>query len=207
MSMLLPLLSLLILGWLPGTYADELGVVGPTYPIAEPDLLEVIEARLKRMEQTGELARKQSEYRDRVVSAVEKPRPVPGIKATITRRSFLVDPTWILERDIRTADGAILFARGLRVNPLEHVSLRQRLVFFDGRDHRQIAFARQALQRPEGGAKPILVAGEPLRLMRSWKLPVFYDQGGSLTRRLGIRQVPAVVTQEGQRLRVDEVHP
>jgi conjugal transfer pilus assembly protein TraW len=43
--------------------------------------------------------------------------------------------------------------------------------------------------------------------MRAWKRPVFYDQGGTLIRRLGIRQVPAVVSQDGKRLRVDEVRP
>ncbi|EXI71421.1 MAG: conjugal transfer pilus assembly protein TraW [Candidatus Accumulibacter sp. SK-11] len=205
MSTLLPLLTLLLVGWMPGVRGDELGVVGPTWAIAEPDLLAVIESRLKRMQQTGELARKQYEHRDRVVSAVEQPKPVPGIQATVTPRRFFLDPTWVLDRDIRTADGALLFARGQRVNPLEHVSLRERLVLFDGRDRRQVALARQLLQR--GDAKPILVAGEPLRLMRSWQRRVFYDQGGSLTRRLGIRQVPAVVSQDGKRLRIDEIRP
>jgi hypothetical protein len=60
---------------MPVALAEDLGVVGPTYEIAEPDLLEVIESRLKRMEQTGELARKQREHRDRVVSAVENRSP------------------------------------------------------------------------------------------------------------------------------------
>jgi conjugal transfer pilus assembly protein TraW len=207
MSTLLPLLALLLVGWMPAVRGDELGVVGPTYEIAEPDLLAVIESRLKRMEQTGELARKQREHRDRVVSAVEKPKPVPGVQTTVTPRRFFLDPTWVLDRDIRTADGALLFARGQKVNPLEHVSLRERLVLFDGRDRRQVALARQMLQRSAGGGKAILVAGEPLRLMRSWKRRVFYDQGGTLTRRLGIRQVPAVVSQDGKRLRIDEIRP
>ncbi len=211
MSRLAPLLSLLT--WLLASgipvvaHADELGVVGPTYDILEADLLEVILARLERMQESGELARKQNDYRDRVVASLEKPRPVPNLQATATARRFFIDPTWVLERDIRQADGTILFARGVRINPLDHVSLRHRLVFFDGRDRRQVAFARQRLQAPAGGAKPILVAGEPLRLMRAWKRPVFYDQGGSLTRRLGIRQLPAVVSQDGRRLRVDEVRP
>jgi len=34
---------------------------------------------------------------------------------------------------------------------------------------------------------------------------VFFDQQGLLVRRLGIRQVPALVTQEGKRLRIDEL--
>jgi conjugal transfer pilus assembly protein TraW len=93
------------------------------------------------------------------------------------------------------------------VNPLDHVSLRDELIFFDGRDRRQVSFAKQTMRKLKGAAKPIMVAGEPLNLMRDWKRRVFYDQGGALVRRLGIRQVPAVVTQDGKRLRVDEVLP
>ena len=118
---------------------------------------------------------------------------------------YYIDPTLVLDHDIRSADGEILFARGLKVNPLDHVSLREELIFFDGRDRRQVSFAKQTLRNLKGAAKPIMVAGEPLNLMRDWKRRVFYDQGGALIRRLGIRQVPAVVTQDGKRLRVDEV--
>ncbi|KXS30377.1 MAG: Type-F conjugative transfer system protein TraW, partial [Candidatus Gallionella acididurans] len=45
----------------------------------------------------------------------------------------------------------------------------------------------------------------PLDLMRKWKIQVFYDQGGTLTRRFGITHVPAIVRQEGKRLRIDEL--
>jgi conjugal transfer pilus assembly protein TraW len=41
--------------------------------------------------------------------------------------------------------------------------------------------------------------------MRAWRTPVYYDQQGVLTRRLGIQQVPALVSQEGLRLRIDEM--
>jgi conjugal transfer pilus assembly protein TraW len=207
MSIHAQLLAMLLFSLMPIAHAEELGVVGPTYDIAEADLLEVIQSRLGRMEKSGELARKQGEYRDRVVGAIEKPKPVPGLKATAAKRTYFIDPTWTLDRDIRGADGALLFARGLKVNPLDHVSLREKLVFFDGRDRRQVSFARQLLRNQDRAVKPILVAGEPLNLMRDWKRQVFYDQGGTLVRRLGIHQVPAVVTQDGKRLRVDEVLP
>jgi len=42
-------------------------------------------------------------------------------------------------------------------------------------------------------------------LMKRWQIRVYYDQQGSLTRRLGITQVPALVSQEGLRLRIDEL--
>ena len=199
------LFAMLLFSLSPIAHAEELGVVGPIYDIAEPDLLEVIKSRLGRMEKTGELARKQAEYRDHVIGAVEKPKPVPGLKATTAKRTYFIDPTWTLDRDIRSADGALLFARGQKVNPLDHTSLREKLVFFDGRDRRQVSFARQMLRNQDRAVKPIMVAGEPLNLMRDWKRQIFYDQGGTLVRRLGIRQVPAVVNQDGKRLRVDEV--
>ena len=39
----------------------------------------------------------------------------------------------------------------------------------------------------------------------SWHVLVYYDQQGLLTRRLGITQVPALVSQDGLRLRIDEL--
>lgn len=207
MSIHAKLFAMLLLSLLPIARADDLGVVGPTYDIAEPDLLEVIQSRLYQMEKSGELTKKQDEYRGRVVGEIEKPKPVTGIKATAVKRTFYYDPTMVLDHDIRGGDGSILFARGLKVNPLDHVSLRDELIFFDGRDRRQVTFAQRRLRNLKGAAKPIMVAGEPLNLMRDWKRRVFYDQGGALVRRLGIRQVPAVVTQDGKRLRVDEVRP
>ena len=53
--------------------------------------------------------------------------------------------------------------------------------------------------------KVILTGGSYLDLMRRWQRPVFYDQQGNLTTKLGIRQVPALVTQDGRRLRIDEL--
>ena len=62
MRPLFRLILLLILCPTFSAFGAELGVVGPTYEITEPDLIEVIQARLKRMAATGELARKQREY-------------------------------------------------------------------------------------------------------------------------------------------------
>jgi conjugal transfer pilus assembly protein TraW len=53
--------------------------------------------------------------------------------------------------------------------------------------------------------KPILVNGGPMDLMRRWKKRVYFDQGGSMVKRLGIENVPALVTQDGKRLRIDEL--
>jgi conjugal transfer pilus assembly protein TraW len=99
----------------------------------------------------------------------------------------------------------LLFAAGTRKNPLEVVSLSRHLLFFDGRDPAQVGRVRQLIALYQGRVKPILVGGSYLDLMQSWHVPVYYDQQGLLTRRLGITQVPALVSQEGLRLRIDEL--
>ena len=127
------------------------------------------------------------------------------MRATETARSFYFDPSFTLDRNILDAQGHLLFAAGLRKNPLEVVSLSKHLLFFDARDRRQIARARELIASYQGKVKPILTAGSYLDLMKSWRTPVYYDQQGVLVRRFGITQVPALVSQEGMRLRIDEL--
>jgi conjugal transfer pilus assembly protein TraW len=136
---------------------------------------------------------------------VQRPPPVPGLRPTETARTFYVDPSFTLERNIVDAEGRLLFAAGTRKNPLEVVSLSKQLLFFDARDPRQVARARALMTRYEGRLKPILTGGSYLELMQAWRVAVYFDQQGTLTQRFGIRQVPALVSQEGLRLRIDEM--
>ena len=187
--------------------ANDLGVVGPTYEIAERDLIEVMKDKFRRMEKSGELARVQDNYKQRVIDAVEKPRPVHGISSTETVRTFYVDSTWTLDRNVVDEQGKLLFPVGTRVNPLDYAPLTQFLLFFDQREKAQVAFAMRFIEQSKARVKPILVGGEPLKLMRQWKREVFYDQGGVLSRKFLLKQSPAIVSQEGNRLRIDEIHP
>lgn len=188
-----------------GAHATDLGVIGPTYEISEPHLLKMIEQRLREKERSGELQRLEKEARERGITVVRNPPAVGGLRATQTARTFYVDPSFTLDRNVLDAQGRLLFPAGTRKNPLEVVSLSKHLLFFDARDRRQVARARELLATYQGRVKPILTGGSYLDLMKSWRIPVYYDQQGLLTRRFGIAQVPALVSQEGQRLRVDEL--
>ena len=199
------LTSLVALITTPWVHATDLGVIGPTYEISEPHLLRMIEQRLREKERTGELQRLEEEAKSRGVEAVTHPQPVAGIRTTQTARTFYMDPSFTLERNILDAQGRLLFPAGTRKNPLEIVSLSKHLLFFDARDPRQVGRARELLASYQGRVKPILTGGSYLDLMKSWRIPVYYDQQGWLTRRFGIHQVPALVSQEGQRLRIDEL--
>ncbi|WP_084217352.1 type-F conjugative transfer system protein TraW [Xenophilus azovorans] len=185
--------------------ATDLGTLGPTYEITEPHLLQMIEQRLRAKERSGELARIEQEARQRGTDTVRHPPALANVRTTQAARTFFYDPTYTLDRNILGAQGELLFAAGTQANPLDVVSLSRHLLFFDARDARQVLRARELMAHYQGRVKPILTGGSYLDLMKSWRMPVYYDQQGLLTRRLGITQVPALVSQDGRRLRIDEM--
>lgn len=183
--------------------AIDLGVIGPAYTIAEPDLLVELQTKLSEKARTGELQQLERAARQRIVAAIETPPPVPGLTRSEHPRTFYFDPSVVIGEPIVDALGNVLLAAGTRTNPLDVVSLSQPLLFFDGRDAAQVRQAKALIERYGGKVKPILTAGSYLDLMRRWRFAVYYDQQGTLVQKLGIRQVPALVSQEGKRLRID----
>ena len=181
--------------------AKDLGVRGAVWPVAEPDLLAQIETRLGEMEASGEMVRMRREAVERARQRIEAPARVEGIKAALVRRTRLFDPSIILDRDVRTADGTLMAARGARVNPLDAQPLTRDLLFIDGTRPVEVGWAL-GHGRP---ARIVLVAGRPLDLMRIHGRPFFFDQGGRLSKRLGLRATPSVVAAEGPVLRITEV--
>ncbi|MBK6639096.1 MAG: type-F conjugative transfer system protein TraW [Rhodocyclaceae bacterium] len=179
--------------------------IGPVYPIAEPDMLQEIERRLKEKERSGELARLQKEAIERSKQSVETPRPVQGLAAAERNRTFYYDPTYRVPQTIRDTEGNVVVAEGTTINPLDYISVPEYLLFFDGRDARQVAMAVSIMEHYKGQIKPILIGGAVLEMSRQWKRQVYFDQGGVLVRKLGITRVPSLVTQEGKKLRIDEL--
>lgn len=109
----------------------------------------------------------------------------------------------VTQKDIVDATGKVLYRRGTKVNPLDYIGWNTYLLFVDGRDEKQLAFSKKIVATSDRPVKIVLVAGEPLALMRKWKSSVYFDQGGKLIKRFAITQVPAIVRQEGKRLRID----
>ena len=200
--MIKPLLVAVGLAVTSPALARDYGQQGTVWPIAEPDLLEQIHARLVHLEQTGETARLNEELKKRTIARVNRPTPVAGIVAASAPRTWQFDPTITVDRAIADDKGRVIIAAGTRVNPLDTVPLRAPLIFIDGDDRAQLEWA--AKRAGSSAAKIILVAGAPLELMKARQRRFYFDQKGTLVRHFGIRAVPAVVTQQGRMLVVSE---
>lgn len=201
MRPLLPL-GALLLAALPATLqARDYGQRGTVFPVIERDLLEQIHSRLTQMERSGETARLNHELKRRTIARVNRPDPVAGLVRASEARRWSFDPTITLAADIRGAKGELIHAAGTRVNPLDSVQLRADLLFLDGDDPDQLAWAL----KQDANAKLILVRGAPLELMKARQRRFYFDQGGKLTAKFGIRSVPARVRQDGRLLEVSEI--
>jgi len=182
--------------------ARDYGQAGQAFPVIEPDLLATIESRLKRAEASGELARTNEMFAKRVAAKVRRPVPVAGLSPATERREWDFDPTVQIERDIRDQKGNLVAAAGQRINPLDFVAIKQDLVFVDGDDADQLAWATS--RYTDLKAKIIFVNGSPIEEMSARKRRFYFDQEGKLTSKFGIEHTPAVVRQSGRVMRVSE---
>ena len=145
--------------------ARDYGQQGTVWSVIEPDLLEQIHARLTHLEKTGETTKLNEELKRRTIARVNRPEPVAGVSLASALRSWRFDPTITAPRDIADDKGRVIIAAGTRVNPLDTVPLRAPLVFLDGDDPAQLAWATRRFASTK--AKLILVAGAPLELMKA----------------------------------------
>ncbi len=214
----LALMALSLLFCAP-THAKHLGHVAPVFPIGEIDMLEWIHQRLKQFEASGKLADMQEAFTQRVKESIENPPPVEGLTTTTNPRTFYVDPSVVIPKDIVvSATGQVIAKAGTKVNPfdsrtwpkangkdiLPKFELSKVLVFFDARDAQQRRFASE--YRNDKPIKWVLTAGSPNQMATLLNSKIYFAQQGFLTRELNITHVPAIAYQEGTRWRIDEVN-
>jgi conjugal transfer pilus assembly protein TraW len=198
--------------------AKDLGTRGHTYKIVEQGFLEMIDERLQKVDMEKEQKKIIEVVKDRVAN----PTPVEAIKPATKYRKFYFSPMYILEKDIMLPCGKILHKAGTKVNSLEEMqksgqSLDRRMFFVDASRERQVKWLKKQLKAPLVSAeenKPvedriILIGGSPFQLKEELvhvhKHEVYFDQNGTMTSEFGIKASPAVVVQDGLRLKIEEI--
>ena len=175
------------------------GQRGHIFAIKERSLLEVIKERLLQAEKSGKIKELQALFQKKVKYKVAHPVPVPGLRYTTKERTFYYDPTYTQIGDITDHNDRVIVADGTTVNPLEHIAWGAPVFFIDGDDPAQIKWALQQT------GEIVLVKGSPLELQRQYDRWFYFDQAGILIDKFDIMQVPAVITQEKNRLKIEEV--
>lgn len=198
------LLAVLGIGSVPMmASARDFGTFGPTWSIAEPDLLAVIKARLEAARQNGKLDAMNQRFVEAAQASVHRPHAVAGITPATNDRRWSFDPSVTLSQDIRDARGNLIAGQGQRFNPLTHLNFAHSFAFIDG----DSAAEREWAMRQGAPDKLwiVLVKGSPTDLMKATQRRFYFDQMGSLTDKFGIAHTPALLVQQGDHLDIREV--
>ena len=188
-------------------FAKDFGNRGANYPVAEESILLSLQKKFAELDLKKEGERMRSIAEERV----RNPAPVSGIMPAKETREFWHDPTYILTEDAVLPCGRVLYKAGTAVNPLDYMNLDRRLFFIDGREEKQVEWLKGQLL-PDSSSfdkkiedRIILVGGSPPEIQNKLGFEVYFDQGGELTTRFGIRGSPAVAEQAGKNLKIVEV--
>lgn len=198
-------------GWLDEQVAagrtGKLPVSGPVVEVIESDMAEMIRAELAKQ---GDEA-----LRERMRAAAARfwqradMLDLPNAKESRVR---LVDPSFEVTQTITTPDGAVLAVAGERINPLERLQFRQRLIVFDATQPAHVRWAKAELAKDwtiqtslitarvdrergwDGYSELIVDFGRPVYFLPSAMRDTYH-----------IQALPTVVTADGGHFVVREV--
>lgn len=152
-------------------------------------------AKVRQKQANGEAAQLENQLHERADAYVDRPPSLHLPRVTHdSTRAF--NPTLVLPYDIVDGKGQVLFAKGTHVNPLEHRSLDETLLFVDGDDPAQVDWLQRRLAAdplPALHDKVVLTGGSPGQLAKQLKQTLFFDQDGRLIAKFAIDAVPAAV--------------
>ena len=183
--------------------ATDFGTIGKTYPILEQDMIVQIQARVQAKMDNGELAQLHQQWRNRAKDYVRRPLGQLLPQATEPRVTK-VESRLTLKTDLKDEHGRILYPKGTVVDPLKIMSLNYVVCFIDGDNQKQVIWLQETCaDNPLN--KLVLVNGDYVALSERTGLRLYFDQHGKLTERLNIRALPAVFSQRGDDLYVEEI--
>lgn len=198
------LLKILLLGLSLHVVADDLGVIGKTYPINEPDMIEWIKSRAAGMMQSGEWEQIQKQAIDRTRNYINHPPAVANISDATETKSWYYTPVVQLKEDLTDGQGHTIAKAG-QYNALRYMPFDVQLLFVNGDNQKQVEWALEKNKESDVRTKIVLTSGSFMDLDKEHKVWFYYDQGGKYTQKLNITHVPAIVKQDGTQLKITEI--
>ena len=122
------------------------------------------------------------------------------VPSATEERVRYVDPSVIVRNPLRDHTGKIISLGGT-VNPLDHVSLSRSILVL-----REDQIKKTLEEISKNGEKPILILTDgDIQRASSLAGQIVYGASPFMLRRLQIEKVPSLVTQDGRKLRVEEL--
>jgi conjugal transfer pilus assembly protein TraW len=183
--------------------ARDLGTFGAVYDIVEKDALKELEEKAKSVDFSKSVDRNALVKKAKTFIP-EDVKEMKAIGPARKDRTFVVDMTYTLERDLKDDKGNIVYPAGYTFNPLTYVSYPRTLVILNGKRPAEVRWFGESSYAKDAQVTLLLTDGSYSELSRSLKRPVFYASA-KLIEAFRIQAVPSVVRQSGTYMEVTEV--
>jgi conjugal transfer pilus assembly protein TraW len=183
--------------------AKDLGTFGAVYDIVEKDALKELQEKAKSVDFSKAVDRNAlvKKARNFTPEDVKETRMIGPARKD---RTFLVDMSYSLERDIKDDKGNIVYPTGYTFNPLSYVTYPRILVILNGKRPEHIRWFTESPYSKDAKTTLLLTDGSYSELAKSLRRPVFYAST-KLIEAFNIQALPSVVRQSGAYMEVTEV--
>lgn len=182
--------------------SDELDlVIGETFEIKEPNLLDMIHERIHTLDADQIVRDATQRAKSRLLKAPEE------LPVAIENESYLVDPAIELTSDIAMPDGTVVAEAGTQVNPLEVAPWREQYVVFDATSQWQVEVAQRWAD--EASMPTVFISTRlPEDPAERKALGERLDShvhllDGLIVERMNLQAIPSRARQDGLHVRID----
>lgn len=177
---------------------------GSVYEIQEQNIIELIKKHVENNKDKIEAKfQKLKEEQKKKIQAYKPPDLSKTIAPAKKDAIRYPNPSYELKDDIKDANGAILYPKGYKFNPLHYIQLTDRYVFFDYTKPEQVAWVKSNKFDEQLNVRLIMTDGRVFDAMKDFGREVFYANDQVLNR-FEIQATPTLVFQEGDRIRLEE---
>ena len=175
----------------------DLGIHGKLYEIKEEDMLSYVRRKAGAIDMQ---ALRESMEKKIEESYAEHSLVSLDVPSATEERVRYVNPSVVVRNPLYDHSGKMISPAGI-VNPLDHISLSKSIIVL--REDQ----LKRALKKISGnGEKPILILTDgDIQRASSLAGQIVYKASPFMLRRLQIEKVPSLVTQDGRKLRVEEL--
>ncbi|AII15600.1 conjugal transfer protein TraW (plasmid) [Campylobacter iguaniorum] len=178
--------------------------IGDTHEFAEKDMLEAIQQHL-----TDNKEKIEKRFEEEKIKAKEKikqyqPDGLIALEPALKDNVFEPDMSYTLDRDIKDAEGNIIYKKGFTFNPLKYAKLGYGIVVINGKNRQEVEWFKNSKYANTIAYRLLITDGSYYDLIKELNQQVFYCLP-EITKRFQLKHTPSIVVQKREKIEVSEI--